>query len=33
VSKLAGKAFFENNPEVAHVVAEDRIDLGIAAEE
>lgn len=33
VSKLAGKAFFENNPEVAHVVAEDRVDMAIAAEE
>jgi predicted nucleotide-binding protein (sugar kinase/HSP70/actin superfamily) len=33
VSKLAGKAFFENNAEVAHVVAEDRLDMAIAAEE
>jgi predicted nucleotide-binding protein (sugar kinase/HSP70/actin superfamily) len=33
LSKLAGKAFFENNAEVAHVVAEDRMDMAIAAEE
>jgi hypothetical protein len=26
VGKLAGKAYFENNPEVSHVVAEDRAD-------
>jgi len=30
IAKLAGKAYFENNPEVAHVVAE---DVAIAAEE
>ena len=38
VAKLAGKAYFENNAEVAHVVAEDRMtgyaaDVAIAAEE
>ena len=32
VAKLAGKAYFENNPEVSHVVREDAMDA-IAAEE
>jgi len=32
VGKLAGKAYFENNPEVAHVVVEDQ-QVAIAAEE
>ncbi|NUP06658.1 MAG: 2-hydroxyglutaryl-CoA dehydratase, partial [Polyangiaceae bacterium] len=31
VAKLAGKAYFENNPEVAHVVHED--NMAVAAEE
>jgi hypothetical protein len=31
VAKLAGKAYFENNPEVSHVVVEDQ--MAIAAEE
>ena len=33
LAKLAGKAYFENNREVAHQVQQDQMDMAVAAEE